>query len=73
MRKYVLSVILVLACLPVALAQAPQGKLIEDHWDAAFLEGGRCGYFHSQIRELPGKDGGKLYESKLEMRLILKR
>jgi len=73
MRKFLIPCLWLIVVVPVALAQAPQGKLIEDHWDAAFLEGGRCGYFHSQIRELPGKDGGKLYESKLEMRLILKR
>lgn len=73
MRKYFLTAILALFCLQLAQAQAPQGKLISDSWDAAFLEGGRCGYFHSQVREIAGKDGGKLFESRLEMHLILKR
>lgn len=39
MKKFLIPCLWLIVMVPVALAQAPQGKLIEDHWDAAFLEG----------------------------------
>jgi hypothetical protein len=55
-----------------AQAEEPQGRLVEETWDAAFLDGFKAGFFHIEVREVPGS-GGRLYRTTLDMNLTLKR
>src|SRR5262245_48670011 len=54
------------------LAAEPQGKLIRETWEAAYLNGGKAGYVHTVIREID-RDGGKIYRSTVVLDLTLKR
>ncbi len=47
-------------------------KLINDTWNAAFVEGTRAGYFHSTTYQTE-RDGQKLFSTNLEMNLKVKR
>src|SRR5437868_11638812 len=59
------------AALPAAAGQ-PRGKVVLDHWEAAYLEGGRAGYAHTFVEEL-NEDGKKIYRSAEELKLKVKR
>jgi transglutaminase-like putative cysteine protease len=52
-------------------AAQPEGKVLREIWEAAFLEGGQVGHFHTLFRELPMAEG-KVIEgsSELEFNLI---
>jgi hypothetical protein len=56
----------------VTSAAEPAGKIVEDDWDAAYLEGAHVGFFHTTVRQLE-KDGKKTFQTTLEMDLTLKR
>ncbi|NDH05000.1 transglutaminase domain-containing protein [bacterium] len=73
MRKYLFVMPFFLLSLSISLAQSPKSTIIQDNWDAAYLEGTRCGNFHSTVKEIVQPDGSKLFESRLEMQLMLKR
>lgn len=48
MRRLACSLVLVL--LPVLLlAGEPKSKIVQDHWDAAYLEGGKAGFVHTTV------------------------
>src|SRR5262245_48796710 len=63
--------VLPVSSLPVAAGQ-PGGKVVLDHWEVAYLEGGRAGYAHTFVEEL-NQDGKKLYRAREELKLKVKR
>ena len=73
MRKHLLTIPCILLCFSLCLAQTPKTTIIQDNWDAAYLEGTRCGNFHSIVKEIIQPDGTKYFETRLEMQLMLKR
>jgi len=56
----------------VASAAESAGKIVEEDWDAAYLESAHVGFFHTTARQLE-KDGKKTIQTTLEMDLTLKR
>ncbi len=65
------TVALVLVSSRVAAADEP-GKLIQDIWDAVYLEGGKAGFVHTSVR-LVEKDGKKVYRTTQELDMTVKR
>jgi len=57
---------------PLVLADGPQGKIIEDIWEVAYLEGARAGHVHTEIRELD-KNGKTYFITVISLNLTLKR
>jgi transglutaminase-like putative cysteine protease len=55
-----------------ARADGPQGKLIEDIWEVAYLEGARAGYVHTEIHEID-KNGRTYFTTVLSLNLTVKR
>lgn len=55
-----------------AHAAEPQGRIVQDIWNAAYLEGSRGGYVNTCIREVE-RDGQKLYHAETRLNLSLKR
>jgi Transglutaminase-like superfamily len=70
MRPYLWWGVLFLVVSP-ARAEAPP-KVVKETWDAAYIEGARCGYFRTAVHELE-RDGQKLFRTTLEMNLRIKR
>jgi transglutaminase-like putative cysteine protease len=54
------------------LADSPQGRLIEDVWEVAQLEGARIGFFNTTVREVE-RAGSKVLRTTQRMELTLKR
>lgn len=50
----------------------PQGKLVYETWDAAFLEGNRAGYVHTTVHKLPGRDDA-VYRASTKLKIKVKR
>ena len=72
MRKYTAWCLgLLLAVGPLTAAE-PQGKLVYEAWDAAYLEGAKVGASHTTVREVE-RDGQKLLRAGVELNLALKR
>jgi transglutaminase-like putative cysteine protease len=63
--------VVLLASLPVR-AEAPAGKVVDETWEAAYLEGAKMGYQHTLIEEVE-RDGRKVYRTTKTMLLTLKR
>jgi transglutaminase-like putative cysteine protease len=57
---------------PARGEERPQGKLILDLYDAAFLKGGKAGQVHTTVRELE-QDGTKIYRTTVELHLTVQR
>jgi transglutaminase-like putative cysteine protease len=79
MRGFKLSLVALLVFSPLAprlsrlaCADGPQGKLIEDIWEAAFLEGARAGHVHTEVREVE-KNGKTYLHTVLSLNLTVKR
>jgi hypothetical protein len=73
MRKYAPLVLgLLYLAVPRAVAEQPQGKLVEDAWEVAQLGGYRIGYFHTTTREFD-TGGGKVLRTATQMNFTLKR
>jgi hypothetical protein len=53
-------------------AGQPPGKLIDDNWEVAFLQGSRAGFIHTQVWETI-KNGHKLYSTLVRLHLTVKR
>jgi hypothetical protein len=51
---------------------APQGKPVLDLWDAAYLAGGKAGYFRTSVTEYE-VDGQRILRSVMDMNLTMKR
>src|SRR5438093_10439973 len=58
--------------LPVARAGEPAGKVVEETWDAAYLESGKAGFFHTTVREIE-RDGVKILRTTQLLDLTVKR
>src|SRR5262245_40485580 len=62
---------LVLSISPLRAAQ-PQGRLVEDIWHEARLEGFKAGYVHTRVREVE-ESGDKRLRTTSELQLVLLR
>jgi len=62
---------LVLSAGSVASAK-PQGKLVQDVWEAAYLDGGKAGFVHTTVRQVE-RDGNKLFRTTMVLELSVKR
>jgi hypothetical protein len=56
---------------PVRAAE-PQGRLVQDIWNAAYLDGTKGGYVHTKITEIE-RDGQKFYRAVTQLNLTIKR
>jgi hypothetical protein len=56
----------------LACADQPAGKLVEDIWDAAYLEGNKAGHVHTSTYELQ-RDGQKVLRTTTELDLKMLR
>lgn len=52
MRRSAMGLIGLLFLAGVARAAEPQGKIVRDLWDAAYLDGTRTGFFHTTVTEV---------------------
>jgi hypothetical protein len=48
------------------------GKVVEESWDSAHLEGARVGFLHTTVRRVEAEDGKRLYTT-AELELTFKR
>ncbi len=55
-----------------ASADEPQGKTVLDHWEAAYLEGGKAGFVHTAVVEVTF-NGKKYYTTTVALHLTVKR
>ena len=73
MRKFLVYCgVLALAAAP-ARADAPTPKLVKETWDAAYLEGAKCGAFRTAVYEYDFGGGNKILRTALTMDLRIKR
>lgn len=71
MRTCAAFLLTVLFLTPVR-ADSPTGKVVDDLWEVAHLEGARVGYFRTTVREV-AEGEEKLYRTTQQMELTLKR
>lgn len=55
-----------------AAAAPPQGKIVSETWDTAYLQGNKTGYVHTVTRETE-KDGHKILHTSMELHLTVRR
>lgn len=55
-----------------AAAAEPQGKLVHETWDAAYLEGGKAGFVHTTVHEMD-RAGAKVLRTTTELQLTVQR
>jgi hypothetical protein len=55
-----------------ARSAEPQGRIVQDIWNAAYLEGSKSGYVHTDVREIE-RDGRKFYLAVTKLSLAIKR
>jgi transglutaminase-like putative cysteine protease len=72
MRRSAIALAGLLLLLGPVRPDQPQGKIVEDIWDAAYLEGGRAGYVHTVVREFD-VNGRKLFQTISSLNLSVKR
>jgi hypothetical protein len=73
MRRYLGWSLAVLVCvLPALRAAEPQGKVVKETWEAAYLEGAKSGYSHTVVRELE-RDGQTFLRTTMELDLTIQR
>jgi transglutaminase-like putative cysteine protease len=53
-------------------AADPQGKVVEETWDAAYLQGGKAGFVRTTVRQVQAEDQ-KLFRTTMELNLTVKR
>jgi transglutaminase-like putative cysteine protease len=56
----------------LARADEPQGKVVLDLWDVAYMKGGKAGFVHTIVREYQ-RDGARLYQATVGLNLTVKR
>ena len=72
MRRH-FSVIVCFAIFVVpAVAAEPEGKIVHETWEAAFLNGGQAGFVHTTVRALD-RNGQKIFRATSELDLTVKR
>jgi transglutaminase-like putative cysteine protease len=63
----------VLLCsVPALRAAEPQGKVVAETWEAAYLEGAKVGFSHTTVRELE-REGQKLLRTTEELDMSIAR
>jgi transglutaminase-like putative cysteine protease len=73
MRKSLWCGGVVVLCLVAPLHAAPAApKLVQESWDAAYIEGAKCGYVHTTVHEI-NRDGQKILRTTKSMHLQIKR
>ena len=55
-----------------ARAGEPQGKLILDLWEVAYLKGGKAGHIHTTVRQ-HGRGDDAVLRTTMELKLTVKR
>ena len=72
MRRSAMGLIGLLFLAGVARAAEPQGKIVRDLWDAAYLDGTRTGFFHTTVTEVE-RGGKKVLQASMDMDLQIRR
>ena len=72
MHRYGLLGLGLIVVLSSPSAAQPVGKLVEETWDAAYLDGFKSGFFHTQVREI-SLNGQKIFRTTIDMNLSLRR
>jgi len=72
MSRPIVAVVVCLLGLAPVRAGDPPGKLVLDHWDAVYLEGGKSGYVHTTVVELE-RQGQKILRTTVDLQLTVKR
>src|SRR5260370_6235034 len=72
MRQFAMSLAGFLLFMGQTRAGSTQGKIVQDLWDVAYLQGGRAGYVHTVVRESE-KNGAKVYSTIVALNLTVKR
>ncbi|MBI1917580.1 MAG: transglutaminase domain-containing protein [Planctomycetes bacterium] len=72
MRSWKACCLAVILCAGAIRAEEQQGKLTEDVWEAAHLEGARSGYFRTTVHEID-RDGQKLLRTNQALNLTVRR
>ncbi|MCI0457066.1 MAG: transglutaminase-like domain-containing protein [Gemmataceae bacterium] len=71
-RTALLGLILLAAAPSAWGQQTPQGKLVLDLWDVAYLQGGKAGFVHTTVHEYD-VGGHKVLRSTVDLQLTVKR
>jgi hypothetical protein len=71
-RSFAWSLAVVLCAVPALRAAEPQGKVVKETWEAAYLEGVKSGYSHTLVRELE-RDGQTFLRTTMELDLSIQR
>lgn len=72
MKRFLLcGVCLLFIVLPLR-ADPAAAKIVQNAWDAAYLEGAKAGYFHTLVQEID-QAGRKVYRTTLTMNMAIKR
>jgi Transglutaminase-like superfamily len=72
MRRYVLWCVVSATLFVVPLRAEAPPKVVDESWDAAYLEGAKCGSFHTVTTAIE-RDGQKLLRTTLSMDLRIRR
>jgi hypothetical protein len=72
MRAVLVSLALILIGLPTRAEEPSPGKLVQDLWEVAQVEGARTGYFRTTVREVE-RNGQKRLRTAQELQLTFRR
>jgi hypothetical protein len=72
MARWIAAIVVLLVSSAPALASQSKSKLVEETWDAAYLEGGKAGTVHITTDEIE-QDGQKLLRTSLNFYLRVKK
>jgi transglutaminase-like putative cysteine protease len=72
MRVYQKGILAFLLIVGAAPASEPQGKVVRETWDAAFLDNAKAGYVHTVTRAV-GAEDQKVLQTTMELDLTVKR
>jgi hypothetical protein len=71
MRHFLIFIGIVLFASPALAVDSP-GKVVQETWEAAYLNGGKAGFVHTVVRTVD-RDGPKLFRTTTELDLSVKR
>ena len=72
MRRWLIAIVVLSLSAVPAFGGGSSGKIVLDLWDVAYLGEGKAGYVHTIAREIE-KDGEKVIQTTVELRLTVKR
>jgi hypothetical protein len=72
MRFYHACCVVLVLFSGAAPAAELEGRIVQDLWNAAYLEGARAGYIHTSVREIE-RDGQRFYRVTTKLNLAIKR